>query len=147
MPRISPRSFTDIPTELLLEIISYLQRPNINALLRVSNWLATIMTPVLGRFGAVDCSLSRRSLLHWAAANGRTALLRLVLRHGVDVHQWLHRVTLWSAMPSTSHTIDLALERGRGGERERGWLDAVASCYHYGVPRDSGSPPGPWSRQ
>lgn len=78
----------DLPTELVLEISSHLQRHDICTLLRVCRRLASIMTPVLGRLGAVavDSRASRRSLLHWAAGNGRTALLRLLIRHGADMH-------------------------------------------------------------
>lgn len=78
-----------MPTELVLEICSHLHRPDINALLRVSHRLQSIMTPVLGCLGAaaIDCITFRRSLLHWTAANGQSTLLRLVLRHGADVHR------------------------------------------------------------
>lgn len=107
-----PCTFTDMPTELVLEISSHLQRHDISALLRVSRRLASIMTLVLGRLGAaaVDSRASRRSLLHWAAGNRRTALLRLVICHGADMHT---SDTLRCAAQPASHTLGPARERGR----------------------------------
>lgn len=117
-----------MPTELVLEISSYLQRHDISALLRVSHRLASIMTPFLGRLGAtaVDRRISRRSLLHWAAGTGRTALLRLVIHHGADMHtrDSSGNTAIHSAMLcGQSPTVTVLLENGADAENpnQDGW--------------------------
>lgn len=77
-----------LPTELVLQIASHLQKVrDLNALVRVSRSLASVLSPVLGRLAteAVD-RRSRRPLLQWAAATGRTELLIHLLSHGADVN-------------------------------------------------------------
>lgn len=117
-----------MPTELVLEISSHLQRHDISALLRVCRRMASIMTPELGRLGAaaVDSRASSRSLLHWAAGNGRTALLRLVICHGADMHTSdssgntaIHSAVL-RGQPAT---LSVLLENGADAENpnEDGW--------------------------
>lgn len=118
-------SFTHLPTELVLEISSYLQRPGINALLRVSRHMASILAPILGRVGAtaIDRIMFRRSLLHWAAANGKPEVVRLMLRHGADVHRHdsigctaLHSAVL-CCRPAT---VTVLLENGANAEESNG---------------------------
>lgn len=117
-----------MPTELVLEISSYLQRHDISALLGVSHRLASIMTPVLGRLGAaaVDRRASRRTLLHWAAGTGRTVLLRLVIHHGADMHtsDSSGNTAIHSAvLCGQSATVSVLLENGADAENtnQDGW--------------------------
>ncbi|KAL0635169.1 hypothetical protein Q9L58_005894 [Maublancomyces gigas] len=143
-------SFTHLPTELVLEISSYLQRPAINALLRVSRHLASILAPILGHLGAtaIDRIMFQRSLLHWAAANGKPEVLRLMLRHGADVHRrdsiggtGLHYAVL-CCRPAT---VSVLLEKGADAEESNseGWpplhLAAIrGSCEIVGLLLDYG---------
>lgn len=144
-------SLTSLPTELVLEISSHLDGSGINALLRVSRSLASIMTPILGRLGAnaVDGVVFNRSVLHWAAANGHPALLRLVLRHGADVdcRDAIGSTPVHSAVLRRQlGTLSILLEAGADAERWdlQGWTplhlaaitgnsDVVARLLAHGV--------------
>lgn len=128
---------TTIPTELILAIASHLnQVRDINALLRASRRLASILSPILSTLGAAATDGdSGRSLLHWAAATGRTDLLTILLHHGADANTRHRQTALHSAvLGGHPHAVRILLANGADKEAvsEHGWtplhIAAITGC-------------------
>lgn len=112
--------FTHLPNELLLEIASHLQRlRDLNAHLRVSRHLADVLSPVLARRGvtAVD-RYSQRSLVQWAAANGRSELLARLLSHGADVNSRAAETTALHSGVLSAQLDSVAVLLAHGADME-----------------------------
>lgn len=79
----------NLPTELLLQILSYLVPvvADIYALLRTTKRFALLCTPVLIKVAATNEVRDRyngRSVLHWAASNRQRTMLSLLLQENAD---------------------------------------------------------------
>ncbi|KAK1768071.1 ankyrin repeat-containing domain protein [Phialemonium atrogriseum] len=79
----------DLPIELFLEVISYLGPPEILALMRTCQAGYIICTDELYKAGAKR----RMGVLRWAVERGQTATMKLAMRNGHDINDFMNHDT------------------------------------------------------
>lgn len=143
MTHATTATLSTLPPELLLEIAEALgsSLSSLNALLCTSRRFAQVLSAVLIHPAADTWDTTTgRTMLHWAAANGRDTLLANLLARGADVNALNMRglSALHSAvLCGSAATVEKLLESGAEVQRrtKHGWsaLDLAAIIGHSGV--------------
>lgn len=86
----TPKSISDIPNELILQIVESLSLTDISRLFRTNHFFQQLLSPVfLKRLTTpiIRLGKQRRTLLHWAAAHDRGPLMKKLLERGKWINQ------------------------------------------------------------
>lgn len=86
----TPKSFSDIPNEIILQIVESLSLRDINRLFRTNHFFQQLLSPVLLKrltTPIIRLGKQRRTLLHWAAAHDRGPLMKKLLERGKWINQ------------------------------------------------------------
>lgn len=125
-----PRSrFSNFPPELIIQVVSFLgsSLTTVNALLRTNRHFTAVLSPLLNKLGTtVTDTETGRSLLHWAAATGRDALVLNLLEFHADINasDWKGDTPLHTAiLRGRTLGVEMLLQHGAdtGIRNESGW--------------------------
>src|SRR5215471_7122340 len=92
---VSPRTFTDLPNEIVLIIAEYLKASDLNALIQTRRRFVPLLTSHLYTLALTHKRKGLETVLEWATRKGQLPVIERLLAKGADLsRQNMYRRTV-----------------------------------------------------